>query len=103
MYSITATFGRNVGSTPMTLTNWELFKGDVAADMQAALNTPTHELHTGKGVWQGVEEESAKVTILRESEPTASELDATRRFLSELARQWGQDAIALTIGKSELC
>ena len=117
MHSYTATIGRNVPDmhdqrddvtgeriqAPMTLTRWEQFIEDVKADMLSAVPSDICELHCGTGVWDGVEEESAKITLLRHSKATDDMLDELRRLLSENARQYGQDAIALTIGTSELC
>lgn len=103
MHVITVTIGRNVGNIPMSLTLWEQFKGDVEADMLAAVPSDIVETHFGTGVWDGVEEESAKITLLRHSEPTAAMLAKLRAYLSKSARHYGQDAIALTIGQSELC
>lgn len=116
MYSYTATVGRNVPRTlivdgvnrkldpvPMSLTEWGQFVEDVEADMLSAVPSDICELHRGTGVWDGVEEESAKITLLRHAEASPEMLSELRRLLSENARQYGQDAIALTIGESELC
>ena len=103
MFSYTATIGRNVGTEPMSLTLWKQFEEDVQADMLTALPSDIVEVHYGKGVWDGVEEESAKITLLRHAEATPDMLDQLRNYLSENARHYGQDAIALTIGVSELC
>ena len=113
MYSYTATIGRNCSNSlavppsmrgqAMTLTRWEQFIEDVEADMLHAIPSDLAEIHRGKGVWDGVEEESAKITLLRHSKATDDMIDELRRLLSENARQYGQDAIALTIGTSELC
>lgn len=116
MYSYTATIGRNVPATnpnpmhagkPMTLTTWEQFVEDVKADMLTVSNNyqagvATMEIHRGKGIWDGVEEESAKITLLLDEALPKDHVNQMRRYLSELARQYGQDAIALTIGESEL-
>jgi hypothetical protein len=119
MYVYTATIGRNVPRTlivdgedrnlspvPMTVTMWEQFIEDVKADMSMALHLDTEpiavEIHRGKGAWEGVEEESAKITLLAESSRHFGLADL-RSLLSENARQYGQDAITLTIGQSELC
>lgn len=113
MHVYTATIGRNYSTDPsmppsmrgkpMFLTIWEQFIEDVTADMLRAVPSDIVEIHRGEGTWDGVEEESAKITLLRHSKATADMLDDLRRYLSELARQYGQDAIALTIGQSELC
>lgn len=124
MYSYAVTIGRNVPATnpnpmfagkPMTLTTWETFKDDVAEALRVAIEKTREtdgymwpegtdfwvEAHHGKGIWQGVEEESTKVTVL--SDEPITHLHWLRQELTELAREYGQDAIALTIGESELC
>ena len=108
LHSYTATIGRNIGTMPMTLTMWEQFKGDVQTDMvntavHAAVHVESVETHYGKGMWQGIEEESAKITILTSARMDDGALNILRGYLSENARHYGQDAIALTIGESELC
>ena len=59
------------------------------------------ETHYGKGTWDGVEEESAKISVL--SDQPLTHLSYLRQALANLAEEYGQDAIALTIGTSELC
>ena len=113
MYSYTVTIGRNYSNSlavppsmrgqAMTITHWERFIEDVKADMLHAIPSDLAEIHRGKGVWGGVEEESAKITLRRSAEASPEMLSELRRLLSENARQYGQDAIALTIGTSELC
>ena len=113
MYAYTATIGRNYSNSlavppsmrgqAMTPTRWERFIEDVKTDMLSAVPSDICELHLGTGVWDGVDEESAKITLLRHAEASPEMLDELRRLLSENARQYGQDAIALTIGTSELC
>ena len=105
MYSYTATIGRNVGETPMSDLDWDQFRADVTADMhrfavESAVHVECVETHYGKGVWYGVEEDSAKITMLTTTQ--ADNPGILRRYLSENARHYGQDAIALTIGECEL-
>lgn len=119
MLVYTVTIGRNYStgtSVPpsmrgkaMPITLWEQFIEDVTADMAKALLGGTGEIgdvaevHRGTGIWQGVEEESAKITMLLDLPALDDDLDTLRNYLSENARQYGQDSIALTIGQSELC
>ena len=120
MFSYTATIGRNYSNSvavppsmrgqAMTLTRWHQFVEDVEADMASTYADlyldgaeRTFEVHYGKGVWEGVEEESAKITLLAEFELDERGLSTLRRLLSENARFYDQDAIALTVGDSELC
>lgn len=102
MHSITVTIGRNMDNAPMRVGLWERFAEDVTADLLAAVPSDIIETHYGKGVWDGAAEESCKITVLRHSEPTGEMLDALRAVMSENARVYGQDAIAITIGQSEL-
>ena len=122
MYSYTATIGRNVPDmhdqrddvtgqriqVPMSDEQWATFVEDVKADMASTYADlyldgaeRTFEVHYGKGVWEGVEEESAKITLL--SDQPLTHLSYLRQALANLAEEYGQDAIALTIGTSELC
>lgn len=117
MYSYTATIGRNYqprlantasAPRPMNLTAWEQFIEDVQADMHSTsenyqAGVATMEIHRGKRTRDGIEEEFAKITLLLDEALPADHVNILRRYLSELARQYGQDAIALTIGESELC
>lgn len=91
-------------AAPMSDERWEQFIEDVKADMLHAIPlADLAEIHRGTGFWDGVEEESAKLTLLCHSEATADMVAELRSYLSELARLYSQDAIALTIGQSELC
>ena len=118
MHVYTATIGRNISTNhpdatragkPLTLTEWGQFVEDVTADMGSLARRwdyagdDTLEVHYGKGEWDGVEEESAKITLLTDMPLGECAVDDLRRLLTENARHYGQDAIALTIGTSELC
>jgi len=116
MFSYTATIGRNFSPThplpglqnkPMTLSAWARFVEDVQAEMVKYLQVwqvepVTVEIHRGTGVWDGVTEDSAKITVLRNDYADADYLRELRQVLSFLAREYGQDAIAFTVGTSEL-
>ena len=113
MYAYTATIGRNYSSClavppsmrgqAMTLTRWERFIEDVKSDMLHAIPSELAEIHRGKGVSDGVEEESAKITVLRHSKATDDKLGELRHLLSENARYYDQDSIALTVSDVEFC
>lgn len=110
MYTYTVTIGRNVGDVPMSDLDWATFEDEVN---EALVTVPYErqiaflETHRGTGVWQGVAEESVKVTMalisaLPEESEGCRDLLALRNKLFRLAGLYGQDAIALTIGQSEL-
>ena len=124
MYSYTATIGRNFSNThsnpdvqgePMTLRAWESLVEYVTEEFRVTIektrktdgyawdeNTEFRiETHYGKGTWDGVEEESVKISVL--SDQPLTHLSYLRGALTDLAEEYGQDAIALTIGTSELC
>ena len=106
MYVVSATIGRNLGTTPMSAQRWHEF----IADTQGTLEQNTFErqresieLRMGRGEWAGIEEDSAMVTVLLRSGLSDAAKANLKRDLTELARFYEQDAIALTIGQSELC
>lgn len=116
MYIYEVTIGRNVNGEPMSEYQFEQFVGDALLHLwelfQATKRTDAYgwdnpeyvatiERHNGIGLWEGKAEESTKLTLL--SEYPMTHLNGFREQLSELARMYGQDAIALTIGESELC
>ena len=122
-HSITVTIGRNAPVTdpalpqyddvtgeritaPMSDQRW----GEFGRDAQGTLANSVHERqivaierHLGRGSWEGVEEDSLKITYLLKSALTDEAVATLSRDLSELARLYDQDAIALTIGTSTLC
>lgn len=119
MYSVTVTIGRNVTrpepaspnsvltyAEPMPDEQWTQFKADVIATVDdPALRRnqdATIETASGIGVWHGESEPNFKVTSLTNHTWDEDALNILRRSLSELARHYDQDAIALTIGTSEL-
>jgi hypothetical protein len=80
--------------------DWLAFIADVEHVMDVL---GTVEVHVGTGTWNGVREDSAHLTVLRSVPASdASTLPWTRGLLADLAARWGQDAIALTVGTSEL-
>lgn len=101
MYSYTATIGRNVGETPMSDSDWEAFISDVTKALAYHMveGYDILEIHRGRGSWGGVVEDSAKVTLISEE---SINVDRLKNTLHRLAVANGQDAIALTIGVSEL-
>lgn len=119
MHVYAVTIGRNVrtGFTtfePMSDVQWATFEADAAAELlvtaEKTRSTDGYawgedeefrlEIHRGEGTWDGVKEESSIITLLA-SQPL-THLSDLRRRISELARHYDQDAIALTIGESEL-
>lgn len=106
MYSYIATIGRNVGDMPMSDARWSDFILSVKTDMLTALDADklsVIEVSEGVGEWEGVTEPNATITVRRHTQAQDSQVERLRRYLSENARHFDQDAIALTIGISELC
>ena len=108
MYSYTITIGRNVGTEPMSAERWEEFKATALSELEYRFNAYQPgayaiEEHTGYGYWESGREESHKVTALVEKALGWDHLEYLRRDLAAVAGQFDQDAIALTIGVSELC
>ena len=103
--------GRGVGDdgTTMAADVWERFIGacgdalayaarDLAAGVTRTDMRGRVEEHRGSGVWEGVREDSAHVSLFSEHGINVGTL---RELAAELAHDYGQDAIALIVG-SEL-
>lgn len=92
--SVAISFGRNIGNAPMPEREWRKFRRDVDNTLTETVGAPdTH--HYGTGVWNGVKEESAIVTVF---EPREEYVPLLVNRLSELANRYDQDAIAVTTG-----
>lgn len=102
--------GRNTGTTPMPAHEWQAFQAAALDTLIGHANTTQgHQAtilasgtHTGAGDWVDNPEHSAVVWLV-----TAETLDPfTERNLrtdaADLARCYGQDAVAVIIGESTL-
>jgi len=106
MYAIIVTIGRNVGTAPMSDTRWAEFIEDVRGTLcQNTFERQRAQLNTteGMGEWDGIPEPNAQVTVLLRSQISDESKDLLRRDLSELARLYEQEAIAVMFATSELC
>lgn len=103
--------GRGVGNDGVTMAAdvWERFVGacgdalayaarDLAAGVTRTEMAGRVEVHHGSGVWQGVREDSAHVSLFNEH---GISIAALRESVADLAHDYGQDAVALIVG-SEL-
>jgi len=99
MFTVMVSIGRNVGNTPLSDRDWTFFQNDVADVIRREGEMP--EIHTGRGLWAMVWEDSVHLTVYREF-VTEGMRYAYREGLSRLASHYGQDAIALTISEPEL-
>lgn len=103
MHTYTVTIGRNVGTTPMSDTDWRDAQTDIHQALRYVLGrTPSIESHYGTGTWDGVTEESVKVTALSEHGITDEAIAILRARLRVIAARYSQDAIALQMCESEL-
>lgn len=111
MFAHTVTIGRNIGDKPMDRETWEHFQKAVLNTLKYAFSPRQiewHEIHFGRGEWNGVREDSAKITLFTSvpfpEDLRKSFLKETPFFgaLSTYARIYGQDAVAFTTGKSTL-
>lgn len=101
---ITVTFGRNVGTTPLTTTAWHLFKSDVRDHVTTLTRArETFGPFTGQGSWTDdgrvIHEDSVTFTFISGIPVWREHVDS---ILSELARDYEQDAIAWSYGPAML-
>lgn len=103
MKTVTITIGRNVpqvwgGQIAMDAEGWAGFRNDVQTLLENTHAVIYVAGALGRGEWQGVEEENA--TYVASVEP--ERLSELRDTLSLFADRWHQDAIALTVGDTDL-
>jgi len=94
--------GRNIGTTPMSEGEWNMFRAGVRASIRIHTRGEFGGMleFAGVGEWETVQEESASIQAFDVKELDAAGLRGT---LARLAKDYRQDAIALTIaGGSEL-
>lgn len=94
--STVVSVGRNIGSEPMSDTDWLGFRIELEQCLE-----PFGVLFagTGQGSWDGSGEQSHTVVCgALDIEETAQ----VQAWLSDLARSYGQEAIAFTVGATRL-
>ena len=95
---VTVSVGGSVQGQPMTQGTWSQLQRSVRnalANTVGAISFAT----LGNSTWQNVPERSYVASVLR---PDMTQLSALRARLRQLADAYGQDAVALTVGKSVL-
>ena len=105
---IQVNIGRNfehstLGNMPMVSDVWREFQERVVYILlqlreHTDMGEPSVEVHLGVGYYNGIPEESAKISVYHEG---GFDLESIREHLSELKTDYKQDSIALLIG-SEL-
>lgn len=95
------TIGRNIGRVPMALPDWATFSTAVRDRLAWHLEGATVTEHDGTGDWEGVREESVVITAYGAPVTLNAQILLTRD-LATLARNFEQDAIAVTFGRSVL-
>lgn len=103
MSTITVSAGRYIGATPMPESDWNTFRMLIGRAVEVATLTTVFK-GTGLGQWtdedgETVHEEAFTIVALDEGRGDVRWLTAT---LTDLARQYGQDAIAITTGETVL-
>ena len=99
MSTITISIGRNVGGTPMSSVEWASFQRGVTTVIKPVASE-VYFYGTGSGTWDGSGEESATWVFAASAwDVEAWHFTASLRLL---ATMFGQEAIALTIGQTEM-
>lgn len=99
MFQTTVTIGRNErhGNFQLEMTDarWQEFQNDGRLTLMRVTGAPV-EVHLGRGEWDGVAEDSAKLSVLTEEALSDKDVYTLRnRFLS-LKFPYLQDAIAIS-------
>ena len=97
MTTATVSIGRNVGDKPLSPDRWLAFK--YAVRQCLGEDATVHvDGATSLGEWQGMSEESATWV----ADITPERASVLGRHLAKVALEYGQDAIALTLGETRL-
>ena len=94
--TLTVTIGRNVGTTPLEESMWDKFTARVL-DVIATVDPDLTFTYNGVGEWDGTREDSRAIMAVN----TKSVADIGAE-LHRVAKEFGQDAINLVTGVSEL-
>lgn len=93
-------FGRRIGTGELlSSTKWGCFRAQVRGGLKGC-NAIIIADCEGLGEWEGVAEPCACI-VFDGSAITPVGWQVLRKMLCELAKEYGQDAIALTIGATE--
>lgn len=104
MHIYQLTIGRNCDSTPLDAPVWDEFQAQAYAMLEDLNDGGVLETHRGvsAGDERWAPEDSTMVTLRLETPLADHWVTSLRARVAKLAAQFGQDAIALTIGQSEL-
>lgn len=107
MYEYSVTIGRNIGNDPMSTHDWRVFRETVTLHLTVVASLDDVQIDAiettrGTGEWNGVREDNARVVMRTLSPLSETALGNLRVRLGNLATANMQDAIAFTIGTSEL-
>lgn len=107
MYEYSVTIGRNVGNEPMSELEWQAYQDDIRVLFRqtvwmAVCHCESEESFTGRGQWDGIWEDNARIVVRTTAPIDSGALSYLRTSLADTASYYGQDAIALAIGTSEL-
>lgn len=91
--TVTVSIGRNVGTLPMLEHDWQAFAADTTRIVRN-LSSTVHFLGFGSGEYEGETEESYTIVATT----IVPSLQGMRDALALLARENGQEAIAVTSG-----
>lgn len=103
-YVYSVTLGRNTGpNSQLTDVPWLAFRNRVGAYLEqvgrAQLSVAYFvETHEGHGVWDGIEEQSVKHALIIERELSNDWVNDLKFVLGQLATEYSQQAVALSIG-----
>lgn len=97
MTTATISIGRNVGDKPLSADRWLAFRYAIRQGLGDDA-TVYVDGATSVGEWQGVSEESATWV----ADITPERASVLSGHLAKVALDYGQDAIALTLGETRL-
>ena len=104
MSTITVSIGRNVGTEPMSENEWFSFREAI----KCAVKFTDHQIlftGDGEGIWEGQKEDAFTIvamTVADTNGKMGSDTAWLRDWAGRLGRKYGQDAVAITTGETDL-
>lgn len=93
---LVVSIGRNVGGEPMADEAWNDFRSDTAEAVREHVAGPVVFAGSGYGEWEETREESFTILVAEASARYARYFEL-RAALGRLAREYGQDAVAVSV------
>jgi hypothetical protein len=96
--TVTVSIGRNIGTVPLASAGWSQFRDAIAGILTDHGATIHVRGASSVGEWQGIEEDSSTFVADLDREV----IDRLLQDIGTIGARYGQEAVAVTIGRTVL-